>query len=99
MVCSLKRTFKESDKKINGTAGCGGHQQNTTGQHMQMYQATSNILTGCFMQHWGGSGKTALSGEVQEFVYTMSGPAQSLQDASQCSQFWCKQEQGWPDCL
>lgn len=51
MVCSLKRTFKESDKKINGTAGCGGHQQNTTGQHMQMYQATSNILTGCFMQH------------------------------------------------
>lgn len=51
MVCSLETAFKESNKKINGTAGYGGHQQNITGQHMQMYQATSNILTGCFTQH------------------------------------------------
>lgn len=51
MVCSLERTFKERGKKISGTAGWGGHQKNTTGQHMQMYQATSHILTGCFTQH------------------------------------------------
>lgn len=49
MVCSLERTSKERGKKISGTAGCREHQQNTTGQHMQMYQATTNVLTDCFI--------------------------------------------------
>lgn len=97
MVYSLERTFKERGKKISElqvVEGINKMQQVSTRKC-----TTANTFTGCLTQHWGGSCKTALSRKVQEFVYTMSGPAQSLQEVSQCSQFWYKHKQGRPACL